>query len=147
MERGVVRHFILGMDDLADLFGVRHSQLGGGHFEVLESESGTQSEATMRRGEAWSGRKRKEGGSGSAGLGPETVPDRVGNPLQFTSGSQMEIEEDEREIAIAEEEVGALDCLHRFPATDPEEASAFFRAVGCRIKGIATIDERKGEIS
>ena len=49
----------------------------------------------MRRGEAWSGRKREEGGSGSAGLGPETVPDRVGNPLQFTSGSQMEIEEDD----------------------------------------------------
>jgi hypothetical protein len=146
MERSV-GHFILGIDDLAGLFGVRCFQLGLFQFEILESKSGTQSEATVRRGEARSGREREEGGSRSAGFGPEAVPDRVGNPLQFTSGSQVEIEEDEREIAIAEEEVGALDCLHRFPATDPEDALAFFRAVGCRIKGIVTIDEREGEIS
>jgi hypothetical protein len=135
------------MHDLAGLFGVRCLQLGLFQLEVPERKSGTQSEATVRGGETRSGCECEEGGSGSAGFGPETMPDCVGDPLQLTIGSQVKIEEDEREIAIAEKEISALNGLRRFLATNPEEATAFLRAVRRGIKGVAAIDEGEREIA
>lgn len=59
----------------------------------------------------------------------------------------MEIEQNEREIAIAQEEIGTLDRLHRLPAADPEKAATFLRSIRHWIKGIPPINERQREIA
>ena len=124
-------------------------ELEGGRFEleVVERKSPGEGEAAVRGWDEWAGGQGNESGPGVAGLNFKAMPKSRGDLAELTFGDKVEVEEDEGEVSVAEEEVGALDCLHRFPAPDPAEASAFFRAVGCRIKGIATIDERKGEIS
>lgn len=70
------------------------------------------------------------------------MPDRGRNASELSLGSEVEIQQHEREITIAEEEVGALDRLHRFPTADPEKATTFLRPIRTRIKGIPPINKR-----
>ena len=59
----------------------------------------------------------------------------------------MQVEQDEREIAIAKQEVDGLNGLRDFAATDPKEALAFEIAVRGGIEGIASVDQGEGELA
>ena len=59
----------------------------------------------------------------------------------------MEVKESEWEVAIAEEEIRALQGLLGFGATKPDEASAPSIAVGGGIKGVPSIDESEREVA
>lgn len=75
------------------------------------------------------------------------MPGGHGKTFEFARRSKMEIEQDEREIAVAEEEIATLDGLGNLAATDPEELLAFEVAVRAGVEGIASVDEGEGEIA
>ena len=63
----------------------------------------------------------EQSGAAFASLIAETMPGGSGEAFEFSRGCEVKIEENEREIAVAEKEIGALDGLGDFPAADPEE--------------------------
>lgn len=75
------------------------------------------------------------------------MPEVVGDLAEFAFTDEVEIEEDEGEVAIAQEEIDALEGLLGFMAAEPEEETALFVAVGGGIEGIASIDEGDGEVA
>src|SRR4051794_38557317 len=56
---------------------------------------------------------------------------------------QDQVEQDERKISIAQQEIGGLDCLEGFLAPHPKQIRQDERTAGVGIKGIAAIDERE----
>ena len=89
----------------------------------------------------------EQGGTAFAGLVAETMPSGGGEAFEFPGGREMKIEEDEREVAVAEQKVGALDGLGDLAATDPEELLAFEIAVRTGVEGIASVDESERKVS
>ena len=59
----------------------------------------------------------------------------------------MEVEKNEREVAIAQEQVGALQGLLGFGAPKPDEAPATSIAVGGGVEGVASIDKSEREVA
>jgi hypothetical protein len=98
-------------------------ELGSGEVEVVEGEGGGEGEAEMGVGDDFrGGGEGEEGGAGFFGEGAEAMPGAGGDALEFVEGVKLEVEEDEGEVAVAEEEVGGLDGLGGVVAADPEEA-------------------------
>ena len=98
---------------------------GLGEFEVIEGEASAEGETTMWRGHEGARGHRDEGGSGVAGLDFEPMPESGGDLTELALGDEVEIENDEWEIAVAQEEVGALEGLLGFGAAEPDEVAAF----------------------
>jgi len=75
------------------------------------------------------------------------MPDGRRKTLELAGRREVQIEEDEREVAVAKEKVSALDGLGNLAAADPEELLTLEIAVGGGIEGIASVDEGEGEIA
>ena len=116
-------------------------------FEVIEGEVSVEDEATVRAGNEGARGHGEEGGSGVAGLGFEAVPEVGGDLAEFAFADEVEIEQDEGEVAITEEEVDALEGFLGFVAAKPDESAALLVAVGGWIEMIASIDEGDGEVA
>jgi hypothetical protein len=116
-------------------------------LEVIEGKAITQRESFVRgRHEgAWS--QGDEGGAGIAGLDFESMPERRGNLPELAFRSEVEIEKNEREVAIAQKQIGTLQGLFGFGTTKPDEASATSIAVGGGIEGVAAVDEGEREVA
>lgn len=59
----------------------------------------------------------------------------------------MEIKEDEREVSVTQEEIGAFEGLFGFGTAEPDEVAAFFVPVRGGVEGVATIDESEREVA
>ena len=116
-------------------------------FEVIETEIPGEGESLFDRGEKRLWSKREQGGATFACLVSQAMPGGHGKAFEFAGRSEMEIEQDDREIAVAEEEVSALDGLGNLAATDPEELPAFEVAVRAGVEGITSVDEGEWEIA
>lgn len=114
---------------------------------MIETKIPGEAESLFDRGEKRLWSKREQGGATFACLVSQAMPDGSGKAFEFAGWSEMEIEQDAREIAVAEEEIGALDGLGNLATTDPEELSAFEVAVRAGVEGIASVDEGEGEIA
>ena len=75
------------------------------------------------------------------------MPEVGGDLAEFAFADEVEVEEDEGEVTIAQEEVGALEGLRGFVAAEPDEVAAWFVAVGSGVEGVAAIDEGDGEVT
>ena len=146
MEGGVV-HFFSGFAGEFVFFCVVELEGGGFEFEVIEREMSGEGEAAARRGDEGARGHRNHGGAGVAGLDLETMPEGVGDLAEFALRDEVEIEEDEGEITIAEEEIGGLDRLLSFMTTDPDEVAALSSAIRGGIERVAAIDESEWEVS
>lgn len=145
VEGGVVHRLGLSCQLLA--FCV--VELEGGRFEleVVERESSGEGEAAVRGWDEWARGHGNESGPRVAGLNFKAMPKSGGDLAELTFGDKVEVEEDEGEVSVAEEKVGALDRLLGFRAANPDEAAAFFVTVRGRVEGVASIDESEGEIA
>lgn len=75
------------------------------------------------------------------------MPEVGGDLAELAFADEVEVEKDEGEVAIAQEEVGALEGLRGFVAAEPDEAAALFVGVGSGVKGVASIDEGDGKVA
>lgn len=75
------------------------------------------------------------------------MPEVGGDLAEFAFADEVEVEEDEGEVAIAQEEIDALEGLLGLMAAEPEEATALLVAVGGGIEVVAAIDEGDGEVA
>jgi hypothetical protein len=117
-------------------------ELGAGEVEVVEGEGGGEGEAEVGVGDNfWGGGEGEEGGTGFFGEGAEAVPGAGGDALEFAEGVELEVEEDEGEVAVAEEEVGGFDGLDGVVAADPEKMVK--GAMRLRVERIVAIDQSK----
>lgn len=87
------------------------------------------------------GSEDEEGDAGLLGEVAEAVPGGGGDFAEFFERVELEIEDEEGEVAIVEKEVGAADGFIGIVTTDPEEAGAGGGAVRGGIEGVAAIDE------
>lgn len=102
--------------------------------------------ALVRGGDEGARGEGDEAGAGFAGLGFKAIPSVLGDLAEFAFASEMEVEDDDGEITVAEEEVGALDGLLDFGAANPEELAALFITVGGGIEAVLAVDEGDGEV-
>ena len=110
-------------------------------FEIVEREGGAESELQSGAGNEVFGSEDEEGGTGLFGEVAEAVPGRGRDLAKFFERVELEIENEEGEIAIVEEKVGTAEGFFGVMATDPEEAGAGRGAVGGGIERVATVDE------
>lgn len=87
------------------------------------------------------GSEDEEGDAGLFGEVAEAVPGRGGDLAEFFERIELEVEDEEGEIAIVEKEVGAADGFLGIVAANPEEAGAGGGAVGRGVEGVASINE------
>ncbi len=120
---------------------------GFGEFEVIEGEASAEGESTMWRGHEGAWGHGDECGARVASLNLEAMPESGGDLSQFAFGGEVEVEEDEREIAIAQQEVGALEGLLGFGAAEPNEVTAFFVPVRSGIEGVAPVDKSERKVA
>lgn len=90
------------------------------------------------------GSEDEEGDAGLFGEIAEAVPGRGGDLAELFERVELEVEDEEREVAIMEEEVGATEGFVGAVAADPEETGTRSRAVGGGVEGVAAVDE--GEV-
>jgi hypothetical protein len=83
----------------------------------------------------------EEGGAGLLGEIAEAVPGRAGDAAEFGERVELEVEDEEGEVAVAQKEVGAAEGLVGLAAADPEEAGTGSGAVGGGVEGVAAVDE------
>ena len=87
-----------------------------------------------------------EGGGGLFGQIAQAEPGGAGDLVELFGFVELQIHEDEREVAVAQEEIGGLDGLGGLAAAHPEELLTEF-AAGCSgIEGIAPIDQDDGAL-
>lgn len=98
-----------------------------------EAKSGTGNERPGRKGE--------ESGAGTAGEVAQAVPGRGRDPAEFPKGVELEVEDDEREVAIAQEKIGTAKRFPAVLAAHPEEAGTGGGAIRGGIEGVVPIDE------
>lgn len=128
-------------------FSVLELEARGGEFEVVEVEVSGEGEAAVWGGDDRARGHGDEGSAGVAGLDLEAMPEGGGDLAEFALGDEVEVEENEREVAVAEEEVGAFEGLFDFGAAEPDEVAALGIAVGGGVEGVAAIDEGEGEVA
>jgi hypothetical protein len=87
------------------------------------------------------GSEDEEGDAGLFGEVAEAVPGRGGDLAEFFERIELEVEDEEGEIAIVEKEVGAADGFLGIVAANPKEAGAGGGAVGSGIEGVTPINE------
>lgn len=94
-------------------------------------------------GDEGAGGEGEEGGAGLTGEVAKAVPGGGGDGIEFGGGVELEVEDEEGEVAVAEEEVGAAEGFVGVVATDPEETGAGGGSVGGGVEGVAAVDQRK----
>ena len=115
--------------------------------EVVEGEGVFQGEAEVGVGDDfWGGGEGEEGGAALFGEGAEAVPGAGGDAGEFGEGVELEVEDDEGEIAVAEEEVGGFDGFAGLTAAHPEDLLAELGAGCVGIEAVAAIDEDDGAL-
>jgi hypothetical protein len=87
------------------------------------------------------GSEDEEGDAGLFGEVAEAVPGRGGDLAEFFERIELEVEDEEGEIAIVKKEVGAADGFLGIVAANPEEAGAGGGAVRSGVEGVAPINE------
>jgi len=115
-------------------------EIGAREIEGIERQTRRKREPEIRAGDEREGRKDQDAGGGIAGELLEPPPGRGGQAAKFTHREAGEIEENEWEIAIAEQKIGGFQKRERIAAADPEEAGTGFGRMGCGIK-VVRIDE------
>jgi hypothetical protein len=75
---------------------------GRGDFEVFQGEATGEGEAAVWSGDQGSRGQGDEGSSGLAGLDFEPMPSGGWGLAEFAFTGEVEVEEDEREVAVAE---------------------------------------------
>lgn len=128
-------------------FGLVELEGGLGELQMIERKASVEGEPTMRGGHEGTRGHRNEGGSGIAGLDFEAMPESGGDLAQFAFGDEMEIKEDEREISVTQEEIGALEGLLGFGTAEPDEMAAFFISIRGGIEAVAPIDKGEREVA
>lgn len=112
---------------------------------MIETEATGEGEAAVRSGDEGARSQGDEGRAGVARLNFEAMPEGVGDLAEFAFGDEVEIEEDEGEVPIAEEKVGAFEGLLGLGAAEPDEVAALGVAVRAGVEGVSAIDEGEGE--
>ena len=97
-------------------------------------------------GDDLSGGECDEGGGGLFGEVAEAEPGGARDFLEFFGFVELQVHEDEREVAVAQEEVGRSDCLGGFAAAYPEELLAEFGAGARGIEAVTAVDENDGAL-
>lgn len=118
-----------------------------GELEVVGGESSGEGESSFWGRDEGARGEGDEGGSGFAGLDLEAMPEGGGDLAELAVRGEVEVEENEGQVAIAEEEVGALQGLGGLGAAKPDEAAAEFVAVGGGVEGVASVDEDEREFA
>lgn len=118
---------------------------GGVVFEGGEGEAALELEAEIGAGDGGEGGEGEEGDSRGLQHAVEAVPLRASDAAELGCGVAVEIEAEEREVAVAQEEIGALDGLGGGVAAQPEEASESIGWQGCGIEGVAAINQASPE--
>lgn len=75
------------------------------------------------------------------------MPEGGGYLVELAFGYEVQIEKDEREVAITQKEIGALEGLLGFGAAEPDEVATFFVSIRSGVEGVASIDEGDWEVS
>lgn len=120
---------------------------GRGDFEVCQGEATGEGEATVRIGDEGPRGQGDEGSSGLAGLDFEPMPRGGWGLAEFAFGGEVEVEEDEWEVAVAEQKVGAMKGLPGARAAEPDEVLAAGVAVGGGVEAILPVDQHEGEVA
>ena len=81
-------------------------EFGPGEIEMLEIELAGEAEAQRRPGDEWRGSKRDEGAAARFRELTQAMPGGGGDASQFACGKRREVEQDEGQVAIAQEQVG-----------------------------------------
>lgn len=115
-----------------------------GVFEVVELVGVGDGELEGGGGDEGAGGEGEEGGAGLLGEVAEAIPRGGGDGVEFGRRSELEIEHEEWEIAVAEKEVCAAEGFVCVLTADPEQTGAGGGTVGCGVKGITAIDEAEG---
>ena len=74
-----------------------------------------------------------------AGLVFKAGPEGAGDAFFLASREAVEIEDEVREVTIAEEEVGALEGLLKIATGNPEEAGTKLRCVRGGVEAVVSI--------
>ncbi len=104
-------------------------ELFPGPLQIRKREGGAEGELEGGTGDEMPGREDEEGGAGLSGEVAEAVPGGGGDFAEFFEGVELEIEDEEGKVAVAEEKVGAAERLFGVVATDPKQAGASSGAV------------------
>jgi len=120
-------------------------EFGAGKVEVVEGEWAGEGEAEGGTGNERGGGEGEEGSVGGFGELAEPVPGGAGDAAKLAGGECGEIEEDDGEVAVAEQEVGGAEGLGGVVATQPEESGAFLGGEGGGVEAVAGVDEDEWE--
>ena len=116
-------------------------EFGAGEVEVVEGDGVSEGEAESGAGDERRGGEGEEGDVGGFGELAEAVPRGVRDAAELSGGQRGEIEEDEGEVAVAQQEIGGAEGLGGIAATKPEEAGAFLGGEGGGVEAVAGVDQ------
>ena len=119
-------------------------QIGAGEVEVPEGELAGEREPQGGAGDEGSGGEGEQGAAAGFRQLAEAVPGGGGDAAQLAGGEGGEIEQDEGQVAVAQQQVGGLHGLRGFAAAQPEQAGAFVGGEGGGIEAVAGVDEDEG---
>ena len=132
----------LGFEGVGLEFGV---ELGAKLVEVGEGEGVLEAVAGGGCGDEGLGGEGEKGGAGAFGKGAEAIPRGGGDGAELVEGGEGAVEEDEGNIAVAQEEVGGLEGFLGVGGSEPEEGAT--RMIGGGVEAVARIDEGEGELA
>lgn len=118
-------------------------QLFPGPVEVLEREGIGEDELQGGAGEEGARREDEQCRSGLLGQVAQAVPGRRGNPAEFGERGELEVEDEEGEVAIAQKEVRATEALRDLAAANPQKALTGVGAVRGGVEGVISVDQGK----
>ncbi len=116
-------------------------QLRAGGCEVLKPESRVHRKAHARAGNPCSGGERNDGHIAHFNQLFQSVPGVVRDFPEFAEGEGEQIDDDTRQVAIAEDQVGGFEGLLGSLAADPEQLRAIVARERAGIKGVPAIDQ------
>lgn len=125
-----------------DLGAEAGGEVGAVFAHRVEIDLGVDLQADPGAGDELAGRADAAEGARFLGQRGEAVPDVGADLLELADGIELQIHEDERQIAITQEKVGAAEGLVGSAAADPEESLADVDARRLRIEGAPSIDQR-----
>lgn len=132
----------MGFERMALDFGV---ELGAELMEVVEGEGVFEAVAGGGGGDERLGGEGEKGGAGAFGKSSEAIPRGGGDGAEFGEGREGAVEEDEGDVAVAQEEVGCLEGFLGVGGAKPEERA--LGLIGGRVEAVAGIDKGEGEFA
>ena len=94
--------------------------------------------------EKWGGNEAGDVALGGDAL--ETVPSSVGDFFEIGAEAAAEIEEDDGEVAVAQDEIGGLEELGGVATADPEDVGEEGGIEGLGVEAVRGIDEGDGAV-